>query len=86
MPAAVRIIELDSKDLPGWDSPNYTVSREFGDRWLNEAKTALLCVPSITGRPHERNCIINPDHQDASELQLAKPHALIWDERLISKR
>jgi RES domain-containing protein len=84
IPAGVRIIELDPKDLPGWDSSNYTVSREFGDRWLNEAKTALLSVPSITGRPHERNFIINPDHQDASELQLAKPHAVIWDERLIS--
>jgi RES domain-containing protein len=84
IPAGVRIIELDPKDLPGWDSSNYTVSREFGDHWLNEAKTALLSVPSITGRPHELNFIINPDHQDVSELQLAKPHAVIWDERLIS--
>jgi RES domain-containing protein len=86
IPVGVRIIELHPKDLPGWDSPDYTVSRGFGDRWLSEAKTALVCVPSITGRPHESNYIINPDHQDASDLELAKTHAVVGDERLITKQ
>jgi RES domain-containing protein len=77
IPAVVRIIELDPNALPGWDSPDYVISREFGDRWLDEGKSAILCVPSITGRPHERNYIINPRHPDTNKLKHAKPHAVI---------
>ena len=86
IPAAVRVIELDIDDMVGWDAADYVVSRRFGDRWLDGGRSAVLRVPSITGRPHEMNYIINPRHEDARRLRLAKAPAVIWDERLALRR
>jgi RES domain-containing protein len=86
IPAGVRIIELDAASLPGWEAADYVVSRIYGDRWLKERRSAVLCVPSMTGRPHERNYIVNPRHPDVRKLKHAEPHAVIWDQRLVSKR
>jgi RES domain-containing protein len=36
----------------------------------------------MTGRPHELNYIVNPEHPDARKLKLHEPHAVIWDDRL----
>jgi len=86
IPPTVRIIELDPRAILGWDEPDYVISRQFGDRWVEEARSAVLCVPSITGRPHELNYVINPHHPDARKLKKAEQHAVIWDERLVSRR
>ncbi len=86
IPTTVRIIELDPKTISGWDEPDYVVSRQFGDRWMEEARSAILCVPSITGRPHELNYVINPRHPDVRKLKQAQQHGVIWDERLIPRR
>jgi RES domain-containing protein len=86
IPPTVRIIELDPSVILGWDEPDYVISRQLGDRWVEEARSAVLCVPSITGRPHELNYIINPHHRDARKLKKAQQHPVIWDERLVSRR
>lgn len=86
IPPTVRIIELDPRAILGWDEPDYVISRQFGDRWVEEARSAVLCVPSITGRPHELNYIINPHHPDARKLKKGQQHPVIWDERVISRR
>ena len=86
IPPTVRIIELDPRAILGWDEPDYVISRQFGDRWVEEARSAVLCVPSITGRPHELNYIINPHHPDARKLKKGQQHPVIWDERLVSRR
>ena len=86
IPPTVRIIELDPRAILGWDEPDYVISRQFGDRWVEEARSAVLCVPSITGRPHELNYIINPHHPDARKLKKGQQHHVIWDERLVSRR
>jgi RES domain-containing protein len=86
IPPTVRIIELDPRAILGWDEPDYVISRQFGDRWVEEARSAVLCVPSITGRPHELNYIINPHHPDARKLKKGQQHPVIWGERLASRR
>ena len=86
IPPTVRVLELDPGAILGWDKPDYVISRQFGDRWMEEAGSAVLCVPSITGRPHELNYIINPHHPDARKLKKAQQHPVIWDERLVSRR
>jgi RES domain-containing protein len=82
IPSDVSLREIDPKSVRGWDRPDYAKSRALGDRWLDEGESAVLCVPSVTGRPHERHYIINPVHPDAGKLVRRRAHRVIWDERL----
>ncbi len=74
--------EISSKDrLPGWDTLEPTVSREFGARWVNESRSAILLVPSYVARL-ERNVVINPAHPDSAGIETSLPEPVWWDERL----
>ena len=74
--------EIVSKDrLPGWDMLEPTISREFGARWVAEARSAILLVPSYVARL-ERNVVINPAHPDATVIEVSLPEPVWWDERL----
>lgn len=57
-------------------------SRSIGDRWLDEARTALLQVPSAIS-PNARNYLFNPDHPDASRLDIMQVINAPFDPRLI---
>jgi len=71
-----------SKDhLRGWDSLEPVKSREFGSRWVHEARSAILLVPSYVVRI-ERNFVINPGHPDAAAIETSLPEPVWWDERL----
>ncbi len=50
-----------------WDLENTASARAFGDQWLNEARSAILIVPSVIARL-DRNAIVNPFHPDAKKL------------------
>jgi RES domain-containing protein len=74
--------EVVSKDhLPGWDAADATVARNFGARWVTEARSAILLVPSYVARL-ERNVVINPAHPDATTIEASLPEPVWWDERL----
>jgi RES domain-containing protein len=74
--------EIASKDhLPGWDMLEPKVSREFGARWVNEMRCAILLVPSYVAR-RERNIVINPAHPDSAGIETSLPEPVWWDERL----
>jgi RES domain-containing protein len=74
--------EIVTKDhLPGWDAPFPAASREFGVRWVKEARSAILLVPSSVARI-ERNVVINPAHPDAGGIAVSLPEPVWWDERL----
>jgi RES domain-containing protein len=76
--------EVVTKDhLPGWDTREPTVSREFGARWVEGARSAILLVPSYVARI-ERNVVINPAHGDAAAIEASLPAPVWWDERLFS--
>jgi RES domain-containing protein len=82
IPKRIQILKVSPGRVRGWDADDYVASRAVGDRWLDEGKSAVLCVPSMTGRPHELNYIVNPEHADARKLTVHKPHAVMWDDRL----
>jgi RES domain-containing protein len=68
----------------GWDAENSASARAFGDLWLNEARTALLIIPSVVARL-DSNALVNPLHPDARKLIIAPPEPVIWDKRLFNQ-
>jgi RES domain-containing protein len=73
--------QIVSKDhLPGWDTPEPSLSREFGSLWVEQRRSAILLVPSYVARI-ERNVIINPAHVDASGIEKNLPEPVWWDRR-----
>ncbi len=71
-------------DLPdSWERlPVGFVSQTFGDRWIEEARSAALRVPSILV-PGERNFILNLVHDDFCRIGWSEPEPLVFDPRLI---
>jgi RES domain-containing protein len=61
------------------------VSRAFGDRWLEESRSAVLLVPSAVTRGHERNILINPVHSDFAKITASKPQEVQGDKRLFGR-
>ncbi|HYL74427.1 MAG TPA: RES domain-containing protein [Bryobacteraceae bacterium] len=80
----IRIEEVDARDVPGWDASDLRASRAFGDRWYDEARSAVLIVPSIVAR-QERNIAINQDHPDFIRIRATPPKPVIWDQRLFGR-
>jgi RES domain-containing protein len=80
----VEIEEVLPGDVPGWDLPDQTAGRAYGDLWLFEKRTAVLLVPSVVAR-EDRNVLLNPDHPDSARIRHSRPRPVIWDERLLGK-
>ena len=76
---------LAASDLPGWNAPNQAVSRAFGDRWLAEARSAVLMLPSLVTQGHELNLLLNPSHPEFARIRVAGTEPVVWDERLFSR-
>ncbi len=83
IPDDVPITLISATGNIGWYASDYAVSRAIGDEWLDKGVTAVLRTPSVTGRPHEVNLVINPAHRDAHRLVLSEPHQVVWDGRLL---
>jgi RES domain-containing protein len=79
---AELVERLDPADLPGWDHRESSEARDFGDRWLAEARSPALVVPSIPSRPVGRTVLINPRHPAATRVKQGASFAVPWDERL----
>ena len=67
--------------LPGWDSMPATVSKEFGERWCSERRSAILLVPSVVARL-DRNILINPAHPQFTMIEATLHQPVYWDHRL----
>lgn len=82
VPDNISVENYDEHSLPAeWDSENSASARAFGDRWLKEARSAVLIVPSVIARL-DRNALVNPLHPDANKLIVTAPEKVIWDKRL----
>lgn len=77
----VHAVSLD--DLPpDWRAyPAPPALAEVGDRWLLEARTAILSVPSAV-IPHERNFVLNPRHADFARIAIGRGEAFSFDPRM----
>lgn len=85
IPYSVPVERHDAQSLPaGWEGEDPSIARRFGDQWLQEARSAVLVIPSVVARL-EWNAIINPLHADASQLLVSPSQKVIWDKRLFTR-
>lgn len=87
VPPALDVHEIRVSALPGsWRRyPGPRRLQEIGDRWLDQAQTAVLRVPSAVV-PTESNFLINPIHPAFRELRIVRRFGLALDERLVARR
>lgn len=83
-PNAVRVEKRTIADLPaGWDDLNdVTVAQQVGSDWYTRGATVALIVPSVPGRPFERNVVLNTTHADWARVVWEDPVRVPWDRRL----
>lgn len=55
--------------------------QQVGKDWIERGECAVLIVPSAVV-PHERNSILNPDHQDFAKIRIHPPEPFTFDGRL----
>ena len=74
--------EVVTKDLgEGWARRDGADSRQFGSRWIKECRSAIAYVPSVVSR-EENNVLINPNHEDSSQIKAGLEQPIRWDSRL----
>ena len=56
----------------------------IGDRWLHEAHTAVLSVPSVIV-PQERNFILNPRQRNFARIAIGRPEPFTFDPRMLRR-
>ena len=81
----IDIEEITASDVPGWDLPDFSASRAYGDKWLLEKRTAVLVVPSVVARG-DCNVLIHPAHADFRKITYTRAEPVIWDRRLFQPR
>jgi RES domain-containing protein len=83
VPDDVAIEEWTAAKLPkSWaETPGPASLQALGARWVREARTAVLLVPSAV-IPGERNVLVNPRHADAARIRARKPLPFGFDPRL----
>ena len=86
VPHDVSIETVSPEDVPGWDDPDQAASRAIGDRWLADARSTVLLVPSLLTGGVERNVLINPVHSAFWRISATEANAVPWDSRLFKHR
>jgi RES domain-containing protein len=83
--ATARAMEVESlRRSPSRWPTDVERSRTIGDRWLVEAKTPLLKVPSALA-PESFNYLLNPLHPKASAVRIVRSFRYPLDSRLASR-
>jgi RES domain-containing protein len=83
IPAGVAVEVLDPATVPGWDSVDKIASRAFADAWFDQARTAVLAVPSAV-TPLEQNVVINQTHPDFRQIVASAERLVVWDQRFFA--
>jgi RES domain-containing protein len=82
VPDTLTIENLDLKKLKkDWYSMNnYPYCQALGDKWLQDAATVILKVPSVIIK-QEFNYLLNPNHPDFKSIKLSATEDFDFDER-----
>ena len=64
------------------DEPPPPSSKEIGDLWVKQARSAVLELPSVI-IPSESNYLINPAHPDFKKMVVGEPQPFSFDPRLL---
>ncbi len=86
IPDQVEMETVAISTLSNWNSEDLAATRRFGDRWLREMRTAILCVPSVITNGKESNILINPQHPQFPLIHAEPPEQVHWDTRLFTPR
>lgn len=81
IPNGVSYEVLNPASLSGWDDVSGTVSKPFGEKWQQSARSAILIVPSVVARI-DSNVLINLDHPEAAGITASLHTPVWWDARL----
>lgn len=75
---------LPASALPtDWTAePPSPSTKLIGDRWVKEARSAVLEVPSVIINA-EPNYLLNPAHRDFRKARIGKPVPFAFDSRLL---
>ena len=84
IPAGVTYEVVTKDSLHGWCDIDGAVARAFGAAWYADRRSAILIVPSVVARV-ERNVLIHPHHDDASEIRVGLETPVYWDSRLFAR-
>ena len=84
LPDDISITRVHERDLsPRWhEYVDVESCRVLGDRWLAEASSAILAVPSAAVTS-EWNYLVNRAHLDAAAMQLIAQRPFRFDPRLV---
>jgi RES domain-containing protein len=87
IPSGIHIESVNKPSLPSnWanDPPNSS-TRNIGDAWVQELRSAVLKIPSVvtTG---EYNYMLNPTHPDFSKIKINTPVPYLYDSRMWKKK
>ena len=77
------VVALPPDDLPpNWkDHPPPPETQAIGDRWVSDAKSPVLRVPSVVV-PHEFNYVLNPVHPDFGRISIGAAIPFPFDPRI----
>jgi RES domain-containing protein len=101
IPDDLRLLEIDLPDpvsvevcdptklCANWHdfNPYPHETQEFGTRWLEECRTAVLMVPSavVPDIARESNYLINPAHPEAAEIHILSDNPFSFDPRVVDE-
>lgn len=72
----------DATKIGQWNAPSpFSASRQYGDAWYDQRRTAVLIVPSVIS-PFEFNILINQEHPDTRQILVGDPVRALLDDRL----
>jgi RES domain-containing protein len=86
----LALFEADLSVEDGWPDTSkqarklheIDATQTVGQQWLSSGRSCVLRVPSIVV-PEEENLVLNPQHPQASRLQLVTQRAFTFDGRLL---
>jgi len=64
------------------EEPPPPSTKDIGDLWVKEARSAVLELPSVI-IPSEPNYLLNPTHPDFKKIIIGKPGLFAFDPRLL---
>lgn len=70
---------------PSWRVyPPPAETREIGDQWIREGRSAVLALPSVIS-PADTNLLLNPEHADFKRIRIHPPIDFDFDLRLLNR-
>lgn len=64
--------------------PPLVETKEIGDGWVKERRSAVLALPSAI-TPADINFLLNPEHPDFKRIRIAPPIDFEFDPRLVNR-